>query len=99
MNVAYEKKIRGTKALWTRQKGKQGARAAIKDLRETAEQLFRSHEHEVRLPEEESEGWLRHSGIGQLYRGLHIRMGAGLVVFVLSLMIGSDEADAGWAEL
>lgn len=58
------------------------------------------HDSET-MPEEptESESWLRHSGIGQLYRGLSVRIGAGLVVFVLALMSGSDEADAGWAEL
>ena len=60
----------------------------------------RAHEHEeAAVVEEESESWLRHSGIVQLYRGLSMRVGAGLVVFVLSLMSRSDEADAGWAEL
>ncbi|RPD58351.1 mitochondrial carrier [Lentinus tigrinus ALCF2SS1-6] len=59
----------------------------------------RAHEDEPVAVVEESESWLRHSGIGQLYRGLGMRVGAGLVVFVLSLMSGSDEADAGWAEL
>ncbi|TFK93536.1 mitochondrial carrier [Polyporus arcularius HHB13444] len=61
----------------------------------------RAHAHveEQVVVEEESDSWLRHSGIGQLYRGLSMRVGAGLVVFVLALMSGSDEADAGWAEL
>lgn len=58
-----------------------------------------AREYEETLVEEENESWLRHSGIGQLYRGLSMRVGAGLVVFVLSLVNGSDEADAGWAEL
>lgn len=58
-----------------------------------------AHEHEEASEEMESESWLRHSGIGQLYRGLGMRIGAGAVVFVLSLMSGSDEADGGWAEL
>ncbi|KAI0724223.1 mitochondrial carrier domain-containing protein [Cerioporus squamosus] len=58
-----------------------------------------THDEEPVAVEEESESWLRHSGIGQLYRGLSMRVGAGLVVFVLALMSGSDEADAGWAEL
>ena len=58
------------------------------------------HAHDEAAAEEtESESWLRHSGIGQLYRGLSVRMGAGAIVFVLALMSGSDEADAGWAEL
>lgn len=58
-----------------------------------------AREHEELGVEEDSESWLRHSGIGQLYRGLSMRVGAGMVVFVLSLISGSDEADAGWAEL
>ena len=58
-----------------------------------------AREHEEAFVEEENESWLRHSGIGQLYRGLGMRLGAGLVVFVLSLVNGPDEADAGWAEL
>ena len=58
-----------------------------------------AREREVEYVEEESESWLRHSGIGQLYRGLGMRVGAAVVVFVLSLVSGSDETDAGWAEL
>ncbi|KAI0757325.1 mitochondrial carrier [Daedaleopsis nitida] len=58
-----------------------------------------ARDHEEPLVEEDNDSWLRHSGIGQLYRGLSMRVGAGMVVFVLSLISGSDEADAGWAEL
>ncbi|KAI0961146.1 hypothetical protein AcV7_000326 [Taiwanofungus camphoratus] len=47
---------------------------------------------------EESGSWLRNTGIGQLYRGLGIRLAASAAVFVLSLL-GGDEPDAGWAEL
>lgn len=47
---------------------------------------------------EQPESWLRHTGIGQLYRGLGLRLGASLTVFVLALTT-KDEADAGWAEL
>ncbi|KAH9853120.1 mitochondrial carrier [Lenzites betulinus] len=48
---------------------------------------------------EESESWLRHSGIGQLYRGLGMRVGASFLVFVLALVGSPDEGDGGWAEL
>ncbi|KAI0666342.1 mitochondrial carrier [Trametes maxima] len=48
---------------------------------------------------EESESWLRHSGIGQLYRGLGMRVGASVIVFVLALVGSPDESDGGWAEL
>jgi mitochondrial fusion and transport protein UGO1 len=46
----------------------------------------------------EDEGWLRHTGIGQLYRGLGMRLGASIIVFVLASISGED-ADSGWAEL
>jgi len=49
--------------------------------------------------EQEDETWVRHTGVGQLYRGLGIRLGASVFTFVLSLLVGGDEPDAGWAEL
>lgn len=53
-----------------------------------------------KVPEEpEKESWLRNTGIGQLYRGLGLRLGASLLVFVLAMTTGRDEPDAGWAEL
>ncbi|KAI0768608.1 mitochondrial carrier [Trametes elegans] len=48
---------------------------------------------------EESTSWLAHSGIGQLYRGLGMRIGASVLVFVLALVGSPDESDGGWAEL
>lgn len=39
------------------------------------------------------------TGIGQLYRGLGMRLGASFLVFVLQLFTGADESDNGWAEL
>lgn len=48
---------------------------------------------------EEKESWLRNTGVGQLYRGLSLRLGASVVVFVLAMMSGGEEKDAGWAEL
>ncbi|OBZ79995.1 Mitochondrial fusion and transport protein ugo1 [Grifola frondosa] len=44
-------------------------------------------EEEVRA---EGESWLRNTGIGQLYRGLGIRVGASVFVFVLSLFSGVE---------
>ncbi|KAI0336159.1 mitochondrial carrier [Cubamyces sp. BRFM 1775] len=48
---------------------------------------------------EESESWLRHSGIGQLYRGLGMRVGASVLVFVLALVGSPEDSNGGWAEL
>jgi fusion and transport protein UGO1 len=43
-------------------------------------------------------GVWRRTGLGQLYRGLPVRLGAGLIVFVLGVITGG-ESEAGWAEL
>jgi len=48
---------------------------------------------------DEDESWLRHTGVGQLYRGLGMRIGASVTVFVLAMLSGGDEPDSGWAEL
>jgi len=46
----------------------------------------------------EEETWWKHTGLGQLYRGLGMRLGASAVVFVLALFGGGD-GDGGWAEI
>ena len=45
------------------------------------------------------ESWLRNTGIGQLYRGLGMRLSATVIVLVLAVLNGRDDPDAGWAEL
>jgi fusion and transport protein UGO1 len=49
--------------------------------------------------EEEEEGWFRNTGLGQLYRGLGMRLGASAIVFLLAMVSGGQEKDSGWAEL
>lgn len=50
--------------------------------------------------EEVEEGWFRNTGIGQLYRGLGMRLGASAILFLLALLSGGEEVDGGgWAEL
>ncbi|KIK71412.1 hypothetical protein GYMLUDRAFT_149905 [Collybiopsis luxurians FD-317 M1] len=49
--------------------------------------------------EKEDEGWFRNTGIGQLYRGLGMRLGASAIVFVLAIVSGGEDSDSGWAEL
>jgi len=46
---------------------------------------------------EEVSVW-RRTGLGQLYRGLGVRLGAGLIVFVLGVITGGG-GEPGWAEL
>jgi len=43
-------------------------------------------------------GVWRRTGLGQLYRGLGVRLGAGAIVFVLGAITGGG-GEAGWAEL
>lgn len=45
------------------------------------------------------DSWLRHTGVGQLYRGLGMRLSASVIVFFLAIFTGSDATDSGWAEL
>jgi fusion and transport protein UGO1 len=46
-----------------------------------------------------SESWRKNTGIGQLYRGLSLRVGASLVVFFVGLLSGGEEPELGWTEL
>ncbi|QRW27185.1 mitochondrial carrier protein [Rhizoctonia solani] len=47
----------------------------------------------------EKRSWINSTGIGQLYRGFGMGMGASGVVFLLATLAGGDSSDAGWAEL
>lgn len=67
-----------------------GSKGKIREVKEGEKEENESEEHE---------SWLRHTGIGQLYRGLGMRVGASVIVFVLAMLSGGDEQDAGWAEL
>jgi mitochondrial fusion and transport protein UGO1 len=66
-------------------------------------QAMKGKEHERSELEEESNdeegGFLRNSGVGQLYRGLGMRLGASVIVFLLALFSGGEESDGGWAEI
>ena len=48
--------------------------------------------------EEEYESWWKQTGLGQLYRGLGMRLGASAVVFLLALF-GGETTEGGWAEI
>jgi len=49
--------------------------------------------------QDEPESWLKNTGIGQLYRGLGMRLGASVIVFLLAVFSGGQERDGGWAEI
>jgi len=48
--------------------------------------------------EDEAESWFRNTGLGQLYRGLGMRLSASAIVFLLAVASGGEENE-GWAEL
>ncbi|CAK5279937.1 unnamed protein product [Mycena citricolor] len=48
---------------------------------------------------EEDQSWMRTTGIGQLYRGLGMRLTASVIMFGLTLFSGGDEMESGWTEL
>lgn len=49
--------------------------------------------------EKDGSSWLRNTGVGQLYRGLRMRFGVSIIVFLLASLGGEQEVDGGWAEL
>ncbi|EKM83485.1 hypothetical protein AGABI1DRAFT_110137 [Agaricus bisporus var. burnettii JB137-S8] len=49
--------------------------------------------------DDEAESMWKHTGIGQLYRGLGTRLGASAIYFVLHLLLSREETDAGWVEI
>lgn len=53
---------------------------------------------DAHVQEDVEGGWLSNTGIGQLYRGMGMRLGASVIVFVLALVSGGDD-NSGWAEL
>jgi fusion and transport protein UGO1 len=48
---------------------------------------------------DEDQSWFRNTGLGQLYRGLGMRLGASVIVFVLAIVSSGEEKDSGWAEM
>ena len=52
------------------------------------------------LPISRYDSWWRYTGIGQLYRGMGMRLSASGVVFLLALFGGGEEnSSSGWAEI
>lgn len=55
-------------------------------------------EKEEEKDDEPQSVW-RNTGLGQLYRGLGMRLGASAIYFVMNLLVSPEEADAGWVEI
>lgn len=56
-------------------------------------------EQEVNNLDDEPESIWKNTGLGQLYRGLGMRLGASAIYFVLNLLVSPEETDAGWVEI
>ncbi|KAJ3567157.1 hypothetical protein NP233_g6552 [Leucocoprinus birnbaumii] len=49
--------------------------------------------------DDEPESIWKNTGLGQLYRGLGMRLGASAIYFVLNLIVSPEQTDAGWVEI
>jgi fusion and transport protein UGO1 len=58
----------------------------------------KEEEKEENLDDEPESIW-KSTGLGQLYRGLGMRLGASAIYFVLTLLVSPQETDAGWVEI
>ncbi|KAF9821806.1 hypothetical protein IEO21_00236 [Rhodonia placenta] len=68
-------------------------------LRTKSRQRHGKAKEDTGREEVEDASWSRSTGVGQLYRGLSIRIMASVVMFVAAVVSGDDTTDAGWAEL
>ncbi|TDL28763.1 mitochondrial carrier [Rickenella mellea] len=50
-------------------------------------------------PDGDGGSWLRHTGVGQLYRGLGMRVGGSVLAFILQMVSAGPDVDDGWTEL
>ncbi|KZS96179.1 mitochondrial carrier [Sistotremastrum niveocremeum HHB9708] len=50
-------------------------------------------------PEKNRDGWYSSTGLGQLYRGFGMGVGASAIVLVLAAIAGNDDRNMGWTEL
>lgn len=92
-----------TDALWKIVSEERSDLPLKRDLRRRGASKTRSGDEtdkEEKNDEQEAEGesWFKHTGVGQLYRGLGMRLGASAVVFLLA-MVSGQESELGWTEL
>lgn len=66
------------------------------NLPERSKQKGKGREGDIEVVED---SWWRSSGVGQLYRGLGMRLSASVIVFMLGIVNGGYDSDSGWAEL
>ena len=56
-------------------------------------------DEDLDVSEVETTNWRRNSGLGQLYRGLGMRISASVIIFMLSIFAADGNESNGWTEL
>lgn len=89
-------------ALWhivTEERSDLPIRRRSRTRRRQSEAAEGSDADDLFVEKRDGSSWLRNTGIGQLYRGLKMRLGVGIIVFLLAALGGEQDMDGGWAEL
>lgn len=89
-------------ALWhivTEERSDLPIKPRSKARRRQAEHAEENDSNDLFVEKQDGSGWLRNTGIGQLYRGMRMRLGVSVVVLLLTTFGGQQEVDGGWAEL
>ncbi|KAG1784254.1 mitochondrial carrier domain-containing protein [Suillus placidus] len=89
-------------ALWhivTEERSDLPIKRRSKARRQHAERAEENDSNDLFVEKQDGSRWLRNTGIGQLYRGMKMRLGVSVIVLLLTTFGGQQEVDGGWAEL
>ncbi|KAG1871137.1 mitochondrial carrier domain-containing protein [Suillus tomentosus] len=89
-------------ALWhivTEERSDLPIKRRSKSRKQQAEHTEENDSNDLFAEKQDESRWLRNTGIGQLYRGMRMRVGVSVIVLLLTTFGGQREVDGGWAEL
>ncbi|KAG1810147.1 mitochondrial carrier domain-containing protein [Suillus plorans] len=89
-------------ALWhivTEERSDLPIKRRSKPRKQQTEHAEENDSNDLIAEEQDESRWLRNTGIGQLYRGMRMRVGVSVIVLLLTTFGGQQEVDGGWAEL
>ncbi|KAG2160035.1 mitochondrial carrier domain-containing protein [Suillus bovinus] len=89
-------------ALWhivTEERSDLPIKRRSKARRQQTERAEENDSNDLFVEKQDESKWLRNTGIGQLYRGMSMRLGVSVIVLLLTTFGGQPEVDGGWAEL
>ncbi|KAG1908392.1 mitochondrial carrier domain-containing protein [Suillus fuscotomentosus] len=89
-------------ALWhivTEERSDLPIKRKSKPRKQQAEHAEENDSNDLLAEKQDESRWLRNTGIGQLYRGMRMRVGVSVIVLLLTTFGGQQEVDGGWAEL